>query len=235
MINRISKAISSFTTKLKNFLWPNPTYWVAIALSIFFVSISMLAILENTPISTSPNLLAEGQLAGIDIQGGEELGQIDQLARVSNNSMSTMGILIPLYSKLNSSDILGNNIRENILTIITENPGITLGSITRKLKLKNGTATHHVRILEREGYIKSKKVGKFRRYYRVGIKATGLNEIQDQIVTIIQDTPGISQSEIARQLNLSRQLVNYHLKDLISEQVIRAEKMGNKCCCFYIN
>ena len=133
---------------------------------------------------------------------------------------------------MNASDIIGNNYREDILNLITENPGITLGSITRQLNLKNGTATHHIRILEREGYIKSKKTGKFRRYYQVGIKATGFNEIQDKIILTVEQNPGISQSEIARELNLSRQLINYHMKDLISFEIIKTEKIGNKNNCF---
>ena len=133
---------------------------------------------------------------------------------------------------MNASDIFENNYREDILNLITEDPGITLSSITRQLNLKPGTATHHIRILEREEYIKSKKTGKFRRYYRVGIKATGFNEIQDNILLNVEQNPGISQSEIARELNLSRQLINYHMKDLVSLEVIKIEKIGNKNNCF---
>jgi predicted transcriptional regulator len=123
-------------------------------------------------------------------------------------------------------------IRTDIYNLITENPGITLGAITRKLKLRTGTASHHIRILEREGYIKSSKTGKFRRYYRLGVKPTGYNEIQDEIVSKIQAEPGISQSELGRELDLSRQLVNYHIKDLVSANIIISEKIGNRCVCF---
>jgi predicted transcriptional regulator len=169
------------------------------------------------------------------IQSNIEIDQIDSITRVTNGSISSLAFFVPLYSKLNTSDIFRNNSRESILTLITSSPGVTLGSITRTLKIRNGTATHHLRILEREGYIKSKKTGKFRRYYVLGTKATGFNEIQDNIVSEVQDNPGISQSEIARELHLSRQLINYHLQDLVTSDVIYLEKIGNKSYCFLNN
>jgi len=73
---------------------------------------------------------------------------------------------------------------------------------------------------------------KFRRYYIVGTKATGFNQIQDRIVEKVQEQPGISQSDIGRELQLSRQLVNYHMKELVSQDVIKLEKIGNRCVCF---
>ncbi|WP_455392308.1 winged helix-turn-helix transcriptional regulator [[Eubacterium] cellulosolvens] len=175
-----------------------------------------------------------GELCSVEIelQNEVEIDQLDALTRVTNSSISSLSFFVPLYSKLNSSDIVSNNSRENILNLITSTPGITLGSITRKLKLRNGTAMHHLRILEREGYIKSKKTGKFRRYYILGTKASGFNEIQDRIISKVQEEPGISQSEIARELSLSRQLVNYHMQDLVTSDVIYLEKLGNRSYCF---
>jgi predicted transcriptional regulator len=142
-------------------------------------------------------------------------------------------IVVPLYSKLNTSLILGNISRADILNLITSTPGITLGAITKELKLKTGTAAHHLRILEREGYIKAKKTGKFKRYYLVGTKASGFNELQDQILQKVEEQPGLSQSELAQELGTSRQLVNYHMQQLISSNVILIEKLGNKSVCFH--
>jgi predicted transcriptional regulator len=176
-----------------------------------------------------------------ELEGVVEIGELDdldelnemvkfvKLTKTGNGSFYYFQFILPLYSKLNTSSIFSNHSRGEILNLIIENPGITLGSITKKLKLKTGTATHHLRILEREGYIKSKKTGKFRRFYKLGIKTTGYNEHQDKIVNIVQEHPGITQSDIGRELKMSRQLVNYHIKELVSKDVIASERIGNKC------
>jgi predicted transcriptional regulator len=145
------------------------------------------------------------------------------------NSASIIG---PMYSKLNSSDILCNSPRSDIYSLIDANPGITLGAITRELNLKNGTANHHLYILEREGFIKSQKTGKFRRFYKMGYQPSGYNEIQDQILNTVRDNPGITQSGLARELNHSRQLINYHMNDLVDNRIVKLEKRGNRSNCY---
>ncbi|MEW5760824.1 MAG: winged helix-turn-helix transcriptional regulator, partial [Candidatus Thermoplasmatota archaeon] len=155
----------------------------------------------------------------------------DESGKLYNETISSLCFIIPLYSKINESDLFKNATRANIYALIINKPGITFSSITRELKLENGTATHHIYILEREGYIKSKKTGKYRRYYQTGFKASGLNDIQDKIVSAIVENPGISQTEIAIKLDLSRQVVNFHLKGLISMEAIKLEKNGNKSNC----
>jgi predicted transcriptional regulator len=147
-------------------------------------------------------------------------------------AVSSMGALAPMYSKLNRSDILCNSARSDIYNLIDANPGITLGAITRELNLKNGTATHHLYILEREGFIKSRKTGKFRRFYNIDYRPSGFNEIQDRILDKVRDHPGITQSGLARELNHSRQLINYHINDLVDNQAIKLEKHGNKANCY---
>ncbi len=222
----------SIITKIRNFLNPKPICYIALILAILLISISLVSLLQGSPSASNSSLAGELCSVEIELQNEVEIDQLDALTRVTNSSISSLSFFVPLYSKLNSSDIVSNNSRENILNLITSTPGITLGSITRKLKLRNGTAMHHLRILEREGYIKSKKTGKFRRYYILGTKASGFNEIQDRIISKVQEEPGISQSEIARELSLSRQLVNYHMQDLVTSDVIYLEKLGNRSYCF---
>jgi DNA-binding MarR family transcriptional regulator len=195
-------------------------FYIAVAVILCFsiVALPILAISENLAVHSKTEKIDQDK-------SGE-------FADLYNGTFNTISFLAPMYSKLKTRDIFGNDSRDNIYNIINTTPGITMGSITRVLKLKNGTVTHHLRILEREGYIKSKKCGKFRRYYVIGTKASGLNEIQDKIVEKVQQRPGISQSELGRELQLSRQLVNYHVKDLVEHRAIKAEKIGNKCCCF---
>ena len=71
-----------------------------------------------------------------------------------------------------------------------------------------------------------------RRYYRLGVPATGFNELQDKIIYQVGEHPGVTQSQLARELNLSRQLLNYHLQELVTNQVIKLERLGNKSLCY---
>ncbi len=232
MVNLKAIFRGSFISRIFKSKWKRFKSFLAIGLCFSFLTVTSIALLSNELVKSEPTAFKQDNLIDLELPDELESENSDKPLRFYNTTISSIFFVMPLYSKLNSSDIFGNNIRGNILNLITDHPGITLGAITRKQKLKNGTATHHLRILEREGYIKSKKTGKFRRYYIIGTKATGFNEIQDQIVSIIKERPGISQSDIGRELHLSRQLVNYHLKDLIHSEVIQIEKNGNKSFCY---
>ena len=193
----------------------------------------MASILAANSNGSIYNSMIDAQLTDTGTELDFDIDEFGNYIEISNDSLYTLNFFLPLYSKLNTSDILGNHARENILTLITAQPGITLGAITRTLNLKNGTALHHLRILEREDYIKSKKAGKFRRYYKLGVKASEFNEVQDKILQKIGAQPGITQSDIARGLGLSRQLINYHLKYLVSSNVVMSERIGNKSFCYF--
>jgi DNA-binding MarR family transcriptional regulator len=234
MFKRISKAVSSLFSALFRPQWKSYKSLVAVGLCLSFITIAALAAMDTGSGLGygEPALTEHDALVKYAEKTQFEVDTEDDMTIPYNNSLPSLFLVIPLYSKLNTSDIISNNSREGILTLIASQPGITLGAITRKLKLKTGTAAHHIRILEREGYIKSKKTGKFRRYYCLGVKASGLNELQDRLVAKIQNMPGITQSELGRELELSRQLVNYHIQDLEEQQVIRLERQGNKSLCF---
>lgn len=209
----LDKIKATFTElfKFKNINWHRLR-----AAAIVFLTVSILAVtmftffgigLESTSAATNSSNAVEGAVHSLSIVG-------------------------PMYSKLNSSDILCNSARSDIYNLIDANPGITLGAITRELNLKNGTANHHLYILEREGYIKSRKTGKFRRFYNMDYRPSGYNEIQDQILGKVRENPGITQSGLARELHHSRQLINYHMNDLVDNRIVKLEKRGNRSNCY---
>lgn len=138
----------------------------------------------------------------------------------------------PLYLKLNASDILDNQNRANIYGLISNNPGISFGTVTRELRISNGTVQHHLRILESQGYIQSKRKGRQTRYYPAGTKVSELSDTQDSILMSVKENPGISQSDIARNLNISRQLVNYNIKILESKGLIEVIRVEGKSSCY---
>ena len=52
------------------------------------------------------------------------------------------------------------------------------------------------------------------------------NKTQKDIIQMVKGNPGITQSMISQQLEVSRQKINYHVTSLSNNSVLRVEKQG---------
>lgn len=148
-------------------------------------------------------------------------------------------ILAPLYSKLNRDEVLDHFVRGQIYGYIKANPGEHYNAIKESLELNNGTLSHHLKILEKQEYIYSKRDKFYTRFYPKGMKisvadAAQLNKIQKIIVNKVRETPGLTQHEIITLLGASQQVVSYNLTKLTRENVLRIAKQGREKR-YYIN
>ncbi len=148
-------------------------------------------------------------------------------------------ILVPLYSKLNRDEVLDHFMRGQIFGYIKANPGEHYNAIKESLELNNGTLSHHLKILEKEEYIYSKRDKFYTRFYPKGMKisvvdAAQLNKIQKIIVNKVRERPGLTQHEIITILGASQQVVSYNLTKLTRENVLRIAKQGREKR-YYIN
>jgi len=66
-------------------------------------------------------------------------------------------LMVPLYTKLEKDDVLDQATRMQVFKIITKHPGINFTMILKSLQIGTSSAVHHLSILERSGYIKSRK------------------------------------------------------------------------------
>ncbi|MGA1848934.1 MAG: winged helix-turn-helix transcriptional regulator [Thermoplasmatota archaeon] len=147
--------------------------------------------------------------------------------------MFTIGSSI--YSKLSKKDILNHEIRGLIRGYIIANPGDHYSSIKRNLDLNNGTLAYHLRVLEQSGFIKSMYDGIYKRYYPSNVNISKLKKNvskQEEIFNIILDHPGVTMEEIGRLIGVSRQVVNYHVKNLIRAGVVTYNR-DRKSAKFY--
>lgn len=144
----------------------------------------------------------------------------------------TPWILFPFYSKLSSADLLENETRAGIFAIIESNPGINFSTIAKELKLPHGTLQHHLRVLEKTGFIISKRLKKYTRYYLATMKASDMSEVQEKILSLIKEKQGLCETEIGEELSLSKQTVSYNLKHLEEEGFVEIVREGRKATCF---
>ena len=143
---------------------------------------------------------------------------------------------VPLYTKIKRERVLDHFVRGQIFGYIQANPGEHYNAIKDALGLTNGSLAHHLRTLEREQFIKSKRYGLYRRFYPMNYRMPAddvyqPNEIQATILAVIRDHPGIMQKEIAGRLGLTPPTVNYHVAVLTDRKLIRVERRGRSTHC----
>ena len=143
---------------------------------------------------------------------------------------------VPLYSKIKRERVLDHFVRGQIFGYIQANPGEHYNAIKDALGLTNGSLAHHLRTLEREQFIRSKRFGLYRRFYPFNFRlpaddAFQPNDVQVMILRVIRGSPGITQKDIADRLGLTPPTVNYHVSVLSDRNLIRVERRGRSTHC----
>jgi predicted transcriptional regulator len=159
-------------------------------------------------------------------------------ALISENiKLALFMLIVPLYTKIRRERVLDHFVRGQIYGYILANPGEHYNAIKLALGLTNGSLAHHLRTLEREEFVKSRKFGLYRRFYpkHMRIPEDGdfrMNNVRRSIVDVIDENPGISQKEIAMAMNITPPTVNYHIGILASAKTIRVVREGRRTNCF---
>ena len=166
--------------------------------------------------------------------GGTEIGRYKFLTL----------FLLPLYMRLNKDDkdeILDNFVRGRIYEHIRKNPGTHYREIMKEMEVKNGVLSYHLGVLEKTGLIKSRNErGVYKAFYPTGMRFPEdekyrLTEIQIDIIDKIKEEPGISQKEIASELELKQQNVNYNIRTLERAKKLVVKKKGRKSSCYIMH
>ncbi len=168
-------------------------------------------------------------LTGIGlIFGGTEAGRYKLL----------LLLFIPLYTRIKKENALDHFNRGRLYNNIETNPGVSFSELKRKFSFSNGNLAYHLRVLEKLGFINSIRDRTHRRFYPKDVKiileeGTHLNEIQRGIINVIKQNPGITQSEIASIMGVSRQKISYNINALDYCGFIHAERKGSRKILYY--
>ena len=108
--------------------------------------------------------------------------------------------------------------------------------IKRNLGLANGTLQFHLGVLEREGIIRSQNQGTRKVFYPKGVPVPenggNLHEVQLRILRAVRELPGIMTGDVAGALGISRQHALWHLRILVTKNLVRLERHGFRLQCF---
>jgi predicted transcriptional regulator len=123
---------------------------------------------------------------------------------------------------------------DKVLHFIQANPGCHLRQIKKELQVPMGTIQYQLTQMEKMGKITSLKRGLYRFYFASGI----FRDIEQDILQILsQETAreilmfiierrNPSQTEIVKRIRLSPSSVNWHVKRLITSQIIKEVRVG---------
>ncbi|MBP2145926.1 putative transcriptional regulator [Methanofollis sp. W23] len=125
--------------------------------------------------------------------------------------------------------------RRQILMCISDNPGITVSEIAGATEISRGTVNYHLFRLQRKGLVHRTGQGNTFGYfaYSETLNATEehllihlKSQTKKKLISLLMETPDISQSEAAETVKVSRATITWHMKKLIRDGLVESRKEG---------
>lgn len=148
-------------------------------------------------------------------------GDIDQSKRTTLRRFAALGAASPLVQIAGASE---SEAPDALAGYLTTTPGAHFSKIRDDLELGTGETQHHLRRLERDGAIESRKDGDYRRFFpadrfsefeQVTLGYLRRETPRGMLVTLLED-PDATASEIAARLDVSRSTVSKYASELES-------------------
>lgn len=134
----------------------------------------------------------------------------------------------------NLEEVFKNVTRRRIYMHLLRTPGDHYRSIQRALSLPNGVLSYHLDRLVKAGVVIIRSVPGRKRYYPVEIKPHDLavGGTKENILMHIARRPGISATEIAVSLGVSRRWIMRNLNDLRKRGIVETVMSGGRMECY---
>jgi len=143
----------------------------------------------------------------------------------------------PIFTRIKKDEALDQFQRGRIYSYIEQNPGSHYNKIMKNIGVGNGTLSHHLNMLEKMEMIKSRREGfMYRAFYTTGVnfpesEEYRFTELQHKIIKMIKNKDNISQKEIATTLGKKQQTINYNIKTLERNGMIKLTRKNGKTYC----
>ncbi|PSP60227.1 MarR family transcriptional regulator [Halobacteriales archaeon QH_7_66_37] len=148
-------------------------------------------------------------------------GDIDQSKRTTLRRFAALGAASPLVQIAGASE---SEAPDALAGYLTTTPGAHFSKIRDDLELGTGETQHHLRRLERDGAVESRKDGDYRRFFpadrfsefeQVALGYLRRDTSRGMLVALLED-PDATASEVAARLDVSRSTVSKYASELES-------------------
>lgn len=134
-----------------------------------------------------------------------------------------------LYARLRPSAVLEHPVRQRLVALFAQRPGLTLREAQRELDLANGAMTYHLRTLEKAGLVRVVPDGMLRRVYPAGHpRVAPVPPLSERVLDVVRARGEATPSVVAEALGVSRQSVHYHLQRMVRDGTLRARVHGRE-------
>lgn len=218
------------------------TYMILISMLLAFTSLLVVA-LAATPSEGQDYLIGgDGGDAGDLVAPGD--GSLIADYRVPIMTVSAVGILgtgaALAFSGgvkyIDRRNVLESAVRREMFEYIKSNPGTYLREISRSLDINPTNTTWHLRKLGEADLVRGQMINGLKLYYPIegGIQTKNTavasailkNDNAKTIVAYLLAHPGAHQREIARALSVNHGTVRWHLKKLVTANVVNEHPEG---------
>lgn len=149
------------------------------------------------------------------------------LALGSRVAVAAIPLAVRLRGPREEPNVLESPLRQQIVRIVHEQPGIPLGVLLQRVPVGWGTLYHHIHKLSSAGLIQARTAGRRRLLYPPGedpLAAAGDSIIRGatarRIAKAILDAPDSSIPQLAERLGESHRVVYYHVKRLLEAGLV---------------
>jgi DNA-binding transcriptional ArsR family regulator len=147
----------------------------------------------------------------------------------------------PLFTRFEKDTVLGHPKREALYALIIQDPGVSLQALCDATGLSRTAVTHHLRLMELQHLIVSKRMGRNRHYYENGGRfgrdqkdayAVLQNGRSKEVALFVKQNPGAIQKAICAAVGVQASVAHWHLKRLQEAQLVEAVRHGRTVAYF---
>ena len=157
-------------------------------------------------------------------------GDVDESKRATLRRFAALGAASPLAGLASASDS-DSDTPDAIVGYLTATPGAHFSKIRDDLQLGTGETQHHLRRLESEDTIESRKDGDYSRYFPSGrfteFEQVALGYLRREtprgMLVALLESPNIAAGDIATELDVSRPTVSKHAAEMESAGLLSRE------------
>ncbi len=136
-----------------------------------------------------------------------------------------------LFSRVNRNKALAHPPRQDLLEVIKSHAGITLPELTERLGMSRNNATYHLDVLERNGLVVSRLIGRCRFFFASnGSESSKVAVLRNHRRRLIGEyvlvNPACIQRDICRDLGIPASRVHAQVKQLIAAGLLVAQAGG---------